>query len=379
MARLALARRAPPEAAKEQDTPLSIEDSFERYLKELRTGKLLEDGFAKAQEACTYDFYRIYRQYLFDLLRQPGEENAFRLGGRPNNRMFNLPLMPLLCGDSPLTNQVPSKFLRLTDYQHYILRQWADGKFYNEVRQGWIKNPDTFNPYADWVNSTGRDLDQGVLMNLLGGAFCPGGEIGWFIRNPAIYQGPYRLKADPDFSNFRQTAAQANANSRQQPVSERDFVSSIGVTLSQDTDLARGLQPGDLTKQMSLPWQSDFNECSTESINVTYEQWNLLNPESDNDVAMRRQEQLWETLWWPAHRPLQTWELTGFAPDGTAEFQYLNWSRGVPQTNAGDLKMVTEWARLGFVVRNPYLPEKVLNKPSPDTKYLSVERTPEES
>ena len=41
--------------------------------------------------------------------------------------------------------------------------------------------------------------------------------------------------------------------------------------------------------------------------------------------------------------------------------------------------MVTEWSRLGFVVRNPYLSEKDLNGPSPDTKYISVERTPEES
>jgi hypothetical protein len=142
--------------------------------------------------------------------------------------------------------------------------------------------------------------------------------------------------------------------------------------------MARGLQPGDLTKQMAIPWQSDFNECSIQPINITYEQWNLLDPASEHDVEMSRQEQLWETLWWPAHRPLQTWEFTGFAQDGTPEFQYLNWSRGVPQTKAGDLKMVSEWARLGFVVRNPYVPEKNLNQPSPDTKYISVERTPEE-
>jgi hypothetical protein len=373
---LRLSRRVPADAALEKDTPLSIEDAFERALQELRTGKLLEDRFEKAREACTHDFYRLYRRYLFELLRQPGEENIFRLGGRPNNRMYNLPLMPLLCGDNPLTNQVPSKFLRLTDYQHYILRQWAEGKFYNEVRQGWRKHPDTFNPYADWVNNTGRDLDRGVLMNLLGGAFCPGGEVGWLIRNPAIYQGPYRLKADREFANFRQTAAQANARSGQ--VSAGDYVSSIETALSQDTDLAKGLQPGDLTKHMALPWQSDFNECSTESINITYEQWNLLNPESEHDGWMKREEQLWETLWWPAHRPLQTWEFIGFAQDGKPQFQYLNWARGVPQTNAGDLRMVTEWARLGFVIRNPYLSAEDLDKPSPDQKYISVERTPEE-
>jgi len=373
---LRLPRRVPADTASDKDTSLSIEDTFERALQDLRTGKLLEDRFEKAREACTYDFYRLYRRYLFELLRQPGEENIFRLGGRPNNRMYNLPLMPLLCGDNPLTNQVPSKFLRLTDYQHYILRQWAEGKFYNEVRQGWLKHPDTFNPYADWVNNTGRDLDRGVLMNLLGGAFCPGGEVGWLIRNPAIYQGPYRLKADREFANFRQTAAQANARSGQ--VSAGDYVSSIETSLSQDTDLAKGLQPGDLTKHMALPWQSDFNECSTESINITYEQWNLLNPESEHDGWMKREEQLWETLWWPAHRPLQTWEFIGFSPDGKPQFQYLNWARGVPQTNAGDLKMVTEWARLGFVIRNPYLSVEDLDKPSPDQKYISVERTPEE-
>ena len=40
--------------------------------------------------------------------------------------------------------------------------------------------------------------------------------------------------------------------------------------------------------------------------------------------------------------------------------------------------MVTEWARLGFVIRNPYLTEKELNQPSPDPKYISTERTPED-
>ena len=374
----ALERRLPAREPTEKDTPRSVEDSFERYTKELLTGQLLANRFASARSEHTYDFYRIYRQYLFELLRQPGEENAFRLGGRPNNRTFNLPLMPLLCGDNPINNYMPSKFLRLTDYQHYILRQWAEGKFYNEVREHWTTQPNTFDPYADWTNKTGRDLDQGVLMGLLGGAFCPGGEVGWLIRNPSIYKEPYRIKADPNFYNFRQTAAQANANSRTLPVSEDDYVSSIGVQLSQDSNYEIGLQPGDLTKQMALPWQADYNECSTQPINVTYEQWNQIDPDKPHDPRMKLEEQMWETLWWPAHRPLQTWEVVGFS-QGAPVLQYLNWSRGVPQTSAGDLKMVTEWKKLGFVVRNPYLTEEELNTPSPDQKYISVERTEERS
>ncbi|HWG86773.1 MAG TPA: hypothetical protein VN679_03245, partial [Candidatus Acidoferrales bacterium] len=127
------------------------------------------------------------------------------------------------------------------------------------------------------------------------------------------------------------------------------------------------------TKYSALPWQADFNECSIQPINVTYEAWNNIDYTSEHDEWMKLEGQVWETLWWPAHRPLQTYEVVGFS-DGSPIYQYLNWSRGVPQTNAGDLKMVTEWSRLGFVVRNPYVPESTLDTASPDTKYISIER-----
>jgi len=344
-------------------------------LKAFWTGKLLTDRFKEAEQECTYDPFRNYRKFLYDVMRQPDEENRFRLGGKPKNRSFNLPLMPLLAGDNPITNTVPSKFLRLTDYQLYILRQWANGKFYNECNEGWVscEQIDVFQPYKDWENKTGRDLDRGVLMNVLGGAFCPGGEVGWLIRNPSVYKEPYRLKADPDFSNFAQTAAQANYRG----IPAQDYISSVSFSLSQDSNFEQGLQPGDFTKHMALPWQADFNECTLQPINITYEDWNSLNPDSENDPWLQREQQVWETLWWPAHRPLQAFEVVGFS-GGKPQYSYLNWSRGVPQTNAGDLKMVTEWSRLGIIVRNPYLPEDKLNKPSPDEKYISVERTPED-
>ncbi|MFK0733682.1 MAG: LodA/GoxA family CTQ-dependent oxidase [Gloeotrichia echinulata HAB0833] len=353
-----------------EDEKEDFRPNWTQCLQEFHTGKLLEDAFEKAKTNSTYDRFRKERKFLYDVMRQPDEENRFRLGGAPKNRTFNLPLMPLLVGDNALTNVVPSKFLRMTDYQLHILRQWAEGKFYNEIDEGWVKPDeiDVFHPYKNWVNKTGRDLDRGVLTNVLGGAFCPGGEVGWLIRNPAIYQEPYRLKADPDFSNFPQTAAQAN--SRGLPA--QDYTSSVDINLSQDSNFDQGLQPGDLTKQMALPWQSDFNECTTQLINITYEDWNSLNPDSENDTWLKREQQVWETLWWPAHRPLQAYEVVGF-DGGQPQYKYLNWSRGVPQTNAGNLKMVTEWSRLGFIVRNPYIEASQLDQASPDTKYISVE------
>ena len=126
------------------------------------------------------------------------------------------------------------------------------------------------------MNRTGGDLDRGVLSNVVGGAFCPGGEVGWVMRNPSIYHAPYRIKADPAFYEFQQTAAQANTSSG---ASEPEYSSYIDTSLSGKNDFDVGLQPGDLTKYMALPWQADFNECSTQTIDVTYLQWNLLVPD----------------------------------------------------------------------------------------------------
>lgn len=341
-------------------------------LKRYHTGKLLEQYHEKCVARATLDPDGPYRRYLFDLLRKPGEENDFRVVGEPTSRIHGLPLMPLLCGDNPLSNTLPSKFLRLTTYQYFLLRQWSRGLFHNEELEGWA-HPDPFNPYAGWVNRNGRDLDMGVLSNVLGGAFCPGGEVGWILRNPSIYLEPFRIKADPAFSSFRQTAAQANANKGIVP--EADYSAYSGSELSQDDNFDVGMQPGDLTKHMAVPWQADFNECTTNTVDVTYAEWNTIYPQSEGDSRLVREEKSWETLWWPAHRPLQVFEPA--IVDGSTTYLWLDWSRGIPQTNAGDLKMVTEWSKLAFVIRTPGVDNTPSEVPPPSPPpYIAIERTP---
>jgi len=328
-----------------------------------------------AEDGRIHDEFWAARNFLFDLLRRSGEQNQFRYDDKVGSRLHNLPLMPLLCGDNPITNYVPSKFLRLTDYQLFILRQWADGRFINEIEEGWL-DPKTYSPFLPYPSTppaTGRELDRGVLMNVLGGAFCPGGEAGWVMRNPSIYLEPYRIKADRTRSDFLQSAAQASYL-KSSPA--QDYTFSIDSPLSQDNDFSTGLQPGDLTKYMALPWQSDFNECSTQPINITYTDWNVLSAQSDNDRRLKDDEAVWTTLWWPAHRPLQSFELVSVA-NGQAETNWTVWSRGIPQTYAGDLKMVSDWWKLGFIVRNPYADPAELLKPGGGdaVKYISIERS----
>jgi hypothetical protein len=281
---------------------------------------------------------RQWRMRLWDVLRKPGQENLWTVIPDPANPNYRPVAMPFLCGDNPLSNTAASKFLRLTDTQLFILKQWAAGKFINEKREDI--------PYINPEQSslTGSDLDRGVLSNLLGGSFCPGGETSWIMRNPVIYVESYRLNLNQNFG------LNALGATRQQPLGP------IPQPLSLHGDLSTGLEPGDITKYSGIPWQSDFNECSTQRINITYEDWNKLYSGNTGDPALDPKQQIIQlTYWWPSHRPMTV--------------NNVPWSLGIPQSNQGDLKMVTAWKDLGFVKNNP--------KWTPDgtePPYIQVER-----
>jgi hypothetical protein len=327
-----------------------------------------------AQGRVLDDPYGPMRQYLFGLLRLAGEENEFKIEDRISSRLHSLPLMPMLCGDNCLTDTAPSKFLRLTDYQLFILKQWARGHFINEIDEGWLKSPpyNPFVPYPTTAPGTGRQLDRGVLSNALGGAFNPGAEVSWIIRNPSIYWAPYRIKADRSVSDFLVTAAQSNTPTGM----AMDYSFNVEDPLSQSNDFDVGLQPGDLTKYMALPWQTDFNECTTNQTDVTYADWNNIYPDSENDTRVAKDRKIVETMWWPAHRPLQYTQVVS-VNQGTPVYNWLNWSSGVQQTNQGDLKMVSEWVNLPFIIRNPYLKPADLKIAPSDLsggpRYVSIE------
>ncbi len=242
------------------------------------------------------------RMFLYNVLRKPGRENRLYADAPVQGQNFFA--MPLLCGDNPITNDLPSKFLRLTDTMLFLLQQWAEGKFVNETLEDFPASSE-----AEAVK-----LDRGVLGNGLGGSFCPGGEVSWIIRNPAIYKSGYRINAVPS----------PLPGSLSQP----------GVVSNADTtaNLGQGLEPGDLTKYSGVPWQADFNECTTQDIDVTYETWNQVYAPSTGDTF---QSKVWVTYWWPAHRP----DFVGGA----------SWAPA-PSTYASDLAMVSDWWKLGFVV-----------------------------
>jgi hypothetical protein len=137
--------------------------------------------------------------------------------------------MPRLHGDD---GDDGVSFLTLTRTQLHLMQQWARGHF----KKDW-KGPVPAPPAS--TRRTAHDLDRAALENCIGGAFYPGIEAGWILRDPRIY-----LPGDP----FR-----------------------IKVLANGQEHEAQGLTPGSATMRSALPWQADFNDCVDQ--------------------------------WWPSHRP----------------------------------------------------------------------------
>ncbi|MEZ4434652.1 MAG: LodA/GoxA family CTQ-dependent oxidase [bacterium] len=221
--------------------------------------------------------YNGLRGYYLDHMRGPDQGNELLSS-------TGVPMMPWLAGDNALIpGYFSSKYLTLTRTQYFFLRQWARGRFVNGGRP---------------APSGAAAVDQGVLENCVGGAFSPGIEMTWISREPRIYRAPFRIR-------------------------HRAVDGKQGLSLGLDLD--RGLEPGDVTRYMAVPWQADFNECSSQPIDGRF---------------------LW---WWPAQRPLYVREPAD--PEKVVAWAGTFENQNAPDylAFADDIEMVHRWKDQGFI------------------------------
>jgi hypothetical protein len=200
--------------------------------------------------------------------------------------------MPRLRGDQPylgkgqLTTSTtsaasPIRSLPVTHVQLGLYRRWSDGFFTNAPA-----NPP---PLA----ITAHGLDRAALECCVGGAFFPGLEVGWQIRNPALFSEPFRLN----------------------PKATSQFLDMNGVP--EGTPIG----PGHFSRQQALPWQADFNDCRSEG----------------------------SYGWWPSGRPTAVL----LNPTDTLN-QRVDWARPDSKFSGGNAQsthddMLQNWWKFGFV------------------------------
>jgi hypothetical protein len=188
--------------------------------------------------------------------------------------------MPHLNGDDPYIGNLADAVnnLTLTHVQYALLRNWAYNTFVP---------PDGGPPPQPTITPWG--LDCAVLENCVGGAFFPGIEFGWQIRNPSLYAEPFRL-------NLQATSG---------------YWGETGVPIG----------PGHFSRQMAVPWQADFNDCRNEG----------------------------DYGWWPSQRPNDVLP----APTATQRLDWarptVKFDTGKQQSGHSD--MVACWYKFGFVAQ----------------------------
>jgi len=267
---------------------------------------------------------------VFSRVRNPNISSQFGEGG----------YMPLALGDAN------ESFLAVTDTQYFYINQW---------------NNKQYNPGTENKLNPGELLDKNILMNCLGGRFSPGIDLTFIVRQPDLYikdwatsgQGPFRIKPYP--------LSYQNLNSETPLLTEGYIPLHTGNS---------GLEPGDLSKFMAIPWHTDYNSCAT----------HLPSPNPSGNTNL-----FWS---WPAQRPVAVYVATDVAANNgkltNANGQELQqWSvRGEgTSTNKSvaqdwgrfqdSLNMIKNWQDIGVVMQgNSIDPEQ--GGPADASYYLEV-------
>ncbi|MEV7211900.1 LodA/GoxA family CTQ-dependent oxidase [Kitasatospora cineracea] len=223
------------------------------------------------------------------------------------------------------------QYMTLSDTQIAHLGAWAKGEFDTTPWPGFPQHLEDA-PVADQPGL----LDRAALDFCLADAFHPGCEVTWPIRHTTMYQEPYRILHRPD----GQTEPDYGPE-----LTDRQALAADGPLYAQG--------PGDLTRWMAIPWQTDTVSCRS-----GYESTALPSVRYDPHVP----------TFWPARVPNHVLTEEDFRivnqEDGTtrtdeeredAFARRASWLRGLRGEYKEQLaRSVTEWHDFGIVETRRY-------------------------
>lgn len=304
---------------------------------------------------------RSIRQNIFNAFRDPSYEEM-----QPQN-------WPPLYGDAITFNMKstnPRNWFAITQLKYNYLRQWAEGDFI-------IDKPKQIKPWRERTPAEqAHGLTEAALEETIGGPFHPGCEFTWPMRQEIMYE--------KDIKHLYRIKRRANA---------KEY---FGETLDYQTALGKGgpldgSTPGDITKWMAVPWQTDTSSCLSAYRTYAGEYLPTFWPARvPNDVltekdykTLNSKEGVNEKMaaFGPASR--MKW-LRGFIYNDQGDFLY---GTSIQDRVKGITNFTNEWYKAGIILKKEvtspegYLPKDVWVEtgrsikpdPKPTTKGLLAE------
>lgn len=260
----------------------------------------------------------------------PLRQSIFQQFRNPDYKVMQAEFLPPIYGDGVQgfanTDTDPRNFMAILPFQYNLLEQWAEGNF---LRDKPIR-PKSWNRMTPQEQA--NSLDIAALNETIGGPFHPGCEFTWPMRVTMMYKSAFRIKRRP-----------------RAPI-------NFGPILDYKTALGKGgpldgSSPGDITRWMAVPWQTDTSSCLSGYIQMMGEYiptfWPVRVP---NDVLT---EKSYDTLMKKS---------TKLAGKLAAFSEREKWLRGIiySETDPGQMikhrsvginKFITEWSKVGISVQ----------------------------
>lgn len=265
-----------------------------------------------AQLASSSEADRPIRDALFERFRSPDYAEA-----EPDK-------LPPVYGDGmAVPPNSPRNWLTVTALQYGWLRSWANGDF----EADWDANAPARPASVELLDLAAQPsaLDEAALEACLGGAFHPGCEATWPMRSALLYDEPFRIKRRP-------------------PGPTPDYGDALTptVALSPDGPL-NGSGPGDITRWMAVPWQTDTSSCGAG-----------YTPQIDPYLP----------TFWPARVPNHVLTQASYEhvlDESLSLVQRLkyfglreDWLRDLSQQYLNRIRQfVTDWSKVGILERRP--------------------------
>ena len=169
--------------------------------------------------------------------------------------------LPPVYGDGfDLPAKDPRQWLAVTELQYGWLDQWARGDFEADFVDKGTPASGTLEDLA--LGEQPHALDRASLEACVGGSFNPGYELPWIMRQPLLYESPFRIRHLLPTGQGRHLPPRSRGSSAF--VREPDYGDRLTseISLSPHGPLARS-GPGDITRWMAIPWQADAASCTS--------------------------------------------------------------------------------------------------------------------
>lgn len=240
------------------------------------------------------------REKIFNMFRNP----AYNMSNEPiipSKNMTDLVnrgsgtaelKLPYYPGDAIDYPGSPAQWFAIPPMIYEQLRQWRDGNFYSPPSFDFKDMDEMGVFYRDLFLKSASDekrkpllMTRAVLETLYGGGFHPGVELTWPMRHNQLYsENTETYKFIIDEGNLKVGAyglREVRLNVASKEEQDEIFYNDFGFSMTSD-DVRNSMKPnsetawfwkvtpGDMTKWMGIPWQSDAGSCQAVYVEEQY-------------------------------------------------------------------------------------------------------------